>query len=207
MSYYRVFSPTKEMTDMLQSKSKHADNHCPSSVLFELSIYCMQDHSKDAIGDVIKHIRYLLYYMKMIHEALTYKCAYDDIMNDEAGEFTLCGREYSCDGYGRQIEDILNCALGHLSDLACTVDTPDWFEESEKYAEKKNEINYTIQGFIDEIHTYTNYEIIDMLKTTECEDDDYMYYKTGHADSELRQSYDGVQDLQDNGYDPEEIID
>lgn len=174
MSYCRTFKPTEEQIEELKKHTSRYSvfNNLDTSIL-ELSVYCMQDHSSEKNKEVINAIQMLLMSVKYDCILKAYDNALEKYEEDKNKEIWYEGRTYDeefCD-------DNFYYVLSELVHLACVVKTPDWFDESEKYSEKKNEINELINEFEDCQTTLGDFEIIEKLK--DCE--------TTMTDDELRE--------------------
>ena len=67
-------------------------------------------------------------------------------------------------------KDNLEGTLKSLYILATVVETPDWFNHSEDFYFKEEEIENTIEGFIDSVRELTIHEIIEDLKENKAEE-------------------------------------
>ena len=64
----------------------------------------------------------------------------------------------------------MQVTLKSLYILATVVETPDWFNHSEDFYFKEEEIENTIEGFIDSVRELTIHEIIEDLKENKAEE-------------------------------------
>ena len=175
MSYYRVFYPPKEIIDKLEQKARRANSYNSDSTEIELKTYCMLDHSNDKIHDVIEHLRLLLSMLSYDAISMSYKYAADGYREDEDNRIVFCGRQYSHECPGTSIEESYKYVLPKLVSMCCVVKTPDWYEESDKFYDKQNEIDSLIEYFVDASSENGDYEIIDMIKEWESKSESDMY--------------------------------
>jgi len=164
MGYEKSFTPTEEAVDKLkQNVSKLYDSY--DSFKIELKTYCMLDHSTEKISDVLFKIKYYLTGLKYDVRSECYRISVEQ--HKEYGYVWFCGWEHSHLAPESDYDEVLDYVLEKLVFLTCVVKTPDWFDDSEKFYEKLNEIDSIIDYFCDEVTTIIDYEIMDMLKDYE----------------------------------------
>lgn len=174
MSYYRIFTPTDKIIAEMREKVSTLG---PSleTMKNELCIYCMQKHDTEPVK-IISVIFFKLNCIKLECESLAFKYALEQF-KENGKEIYFCGNEYSHDSCHYNIDETMNDTSKCLAVLKCIVDTPDWFDEYEKFYKKQSEIEQIIDDFVDTLSIYADYKVIDMLKDCENPDDDYVYYK------------------------------
>ena len=168
MGYEKSFVPTEEAMEELEKNVSRASDAF-NSFKIELKTYCMLDHTKETLSDVISKIRYYLFGLKYDVRSECYKIAVEQYK--EHGEVWFCGWEYSHSEPDSDYDEVFDYVLEKLVTLSCVVKTSDWFDESEKFYEKLHEINSAIEYFCDEMTTIINYEIMEKLKDYEEKDE------------------------------------
>ena len=182
MSYYRIFHPTKEQVEQIEMRAHRSSFYGFRSTDIELTTYCMLDHSQDKISDVISHISMLLTSIKYDCEGTSYRYAVKRYKEDDKETIWFCGREHDERNYDDEFDRTMKYSVEKLTELAYVVKTPDWFDNSEKFYEKKSEIQSTIEYFSDSAALLADFEIMDFLKDCEDPEDDYLYWRNKSAD-------------------------
>lgn len=172
MGYERSFMPTEEAIEEFRRNMSHSsDSH--DNFKIELKTYCMLDHSGDEMSDVLLKIKYYLNGIRYYMRNECYRIVVEQY--EEHGTVWFCGWEHSHAGPDCDYDDVFRYVIEKLVILACVVKTPDWFDDSEKFYEKLNEIDSVLEYFSDEVAIIINYEIMDKLKdyeeTDEVEDE------------------------------------
>ena len=178
MSYYRIYHPTKEQMEQIESRAKRSSYFGYNSKDIELRTYCLLEHPQDKINEAISHIWMLLNSIKYDTEALSYSYAVSNYKDSDDETITFMGRNHDGSSYNdREIEETIKYVIEKLITLTFVVKTPDWFDEGEKFCEKATEINETIEYFKDSVALAADYEIMDFLKDCEDPEDDHLYWQ------------------------------
>lgn len=172
MSYYRVFDPTEDLIDKIKKEAKRYNSYTLNNTKIELGIYCLLDHSNEKISDVLIYLKSLLFNMEYDILSTCYKYALDRYEEDDDKQIWYCGWQYSHDEPETSKDDLIEYVLSNLVQFCCVVSTPDWFDDNEKFCEKKTEIDQLIEYYIDEMTIIGDYKIIDLLKICESPDSD-----------------------------------
>ena len=189
MSYYRVFDPTEDLIDEIKKEAKRYNSYTLNNTKIELGIYCLLNHSNEKISDVLIHLKSLLFSMEYDILSSCYKYALDRYEDDDDKQIWYCGWQYSHNEPETSKDDLIEYVLSNLTQFCCVVNTPDWFDDNEKFCEKKTEIDQLIEYYIDEMTIIGDYKIIDLLKI--CESPDSDNYNELQIDEE---SEDGLDD-------------
>jgi len=168
MGYERSFVPAEEAIEEFRRNVSHLSDACDNFKI-ELKTYCMLDHSEDKMSDVLFKIKYYLNGIRYDTRSECYRIAVEQY--EEHGSVWFCGWEHAHEAPDCDYNDVFRYAMEKLVILACVVKTPDWFDESEKFYEKLNEIDSVIEYFCDEVTTVIDYEIMDKLKDYEEKDE------------------------------------
>lgn len=97
------------------------------------------------------------------------KEAYDDWKQD--GEFTYYGWEYAREADDTK-EELLDRTIEDLTILTAVVQTPDYFDEQEKFYEKWNAIKEKLSFFKEEAITICRHELMEEFKEYKEKDED-----------------------------------
>jgi len=178
MSYYRIYHPTKEQMEQIESRAKSSSYFGFKSTDIELRTYCLLEHPQDKISEAINHIWFLLNSIKFDVEKTSYSYAVSSYKDSDDETITFCGRDHDGSTYNdRDIEETIKYVIEKLITLTFVVKTPDWFDEGEKFGEKATEISETIEYFKDAVALAADYEIMDFLKDCEDPEDDHLYWQ------------------------------
>lgn len=170
MSYYLNLHPTKEAIDKLKNSTwinKEAALSMQNESKRSILLTCLSDND---INNHHKIGSFLTMSLKSITNTLKAEAIHNAIgrYNEEKGELWYCGWQYSQweENFNTEegIEKYIQDTVEHLLILAIIVKTPDYFENSERFYDKWNEINEKIDGFIEVIYEQMNYWIINELK-------------------------------------------
>ena len=163
MGYDIGFAPTEEMMGKYNIPLL-GFNRIPELKL-SLTAYCL---TKQEIGKKFYEILSInLSYLQSLIESETKVNAYEQWKNEK--EVWWRGWQYSQPAQFTK-KDNLEGTLKSLYILATVVETPDWINHSENFYFKEEEIENTIEGFIDSVRELTIHEIIEDLKENKAEE-------------------------------------
>lgn len=187
MGYTAVYKPSQEWMDEnikpwnYGKKSNNNDNYVEDLKL-QLSIYCMKKAKNDVFSDydIIKEIRGKLQMIESYSVDEVRRNLYARWENDEDKELYFCGWEWSKEEPDLSKEDHYKFTLERLVLLKTLVDTPDYFDKSDKFYEKYNEVTENVNDFAESIYTCIEWEFIDKMKEAGYKDlskEDYEFDK------------------------------
>ena len=173
MGYQITFAPTEDK--MKEFKKKTSIYTMPNDgysdeLSKELMAYCMKPR-KEITSTVVRQIKTLLNLWFSTIQEDTRNDAYERYASDENHHLWYCGWEFSQDSNCEK-EDILKTYTNDFFVLAYLVETPDFFDNEDKFYDKLNRIRENLDGFKDAVETLTIHNIINELKPFELEDDD-----------------------------------
>lgn len=171
MSYYRIFNPPKETIDKIDEKAKKVKTYDYGDTKTEIKIYCLLDHTNESISNVINHLRYLLFSLNYNISLLSYKYAMERYKDDKNHELWFSGRDYANDEPSTTTEELNDDVINRLTAFCFIIKTPNWFDDADNYYKKEEEIDSIIEYFIEVSETNGDYEIINLVKQWEVQDD------------------------------------
>ena len=164
MGYQITFKPTKEFVDT-QLKSKAATSDMTNDIRnykLEALLFCMRPCEKD---NEYKYINRLGYLLRTLYNMVRSNKFLDAINRfDTDGEIWYCGWNYSHDECEWDLDDVIANQIEDMMIFKELVITPDWFDASEKFYEKLNEVKTGIAGFEEICEESAIYEIMNMLR-------------------------------------------
>ena len=164
MSYTATFKPTKEFMDDFEKKSFILKNEkeYENETRVELLCYCMRDwDEKETFKKVYDHIKFDLTYLNSVVKS----CVRNESVKEykEDGEVYFNGWTYAKDECDFDYDDIFLNTIKSLM-LLKQVQTPDFFEDSDKHYDKRNEIERELDGFVECCAEIANFEIMNEMK-------------------------------------------
>ena len=175
MGYQVTFKPSAEkMEEYKPWTNKFGTNTYQSQTKktrAELIAYCMKRHDDKTFTKIYDDISFYLRMLKESERTDTRIDAYNRWNDDENKELWYCGWQFSrpCEF---DIDDVVDNAIEDLVMFTDIIQTPDYFENSEKFYDKYNEIVQKVDGFIELINEITIHEIIEDLDEFKCKYDD-----------------------------------
>lgn len=162
MGYDIGFAPTEEMMGKYKIPV-FGVNRVPELKL-SLIAYCL---TKQEIGrKFYETLTTNLSYLQSLIETETKTNAYDQWVSEK--EVWWRGYQYAQPAPFTK-EDNMESTIKSLYILATVVETPDWFDHSEDFYFKEDEINSVLEGFIDSVRELTIHEIIEDLEENKAE--------------------------------------
>ena len=161
MGYEKYLKTNKAAVEELRKYAVRTRENLSEKSVLELCAYCMCDHSGERLGDVIDRIKMYLSSINYSVKGEVYRDLADRC--EEEGELVFCGWEYLRSEPDMEVDDHMRMALKHLSVFAVVVKTPDYFQESESFYEKMNDISSEIDAFVETCATCTDFEAIGKL--------------------------------------------
>ena len=128
----------------------------------ELLCYCMRDwDEKETFKKVYDHIKFDLTYLNSVVKS----CVRNESVKEykEDGEVYFNGWTYAKDECDFDYDDIFLNTIKSLM-LLKQVQTPDFFEDSDKHYDKRNEIERELDGFVECCAEIANFEIMNEMK-------------------------------------------
>lgn len=171
MGYQITFRPPKEFVDT-QLKSRAAASDMTSELRnckLEAMLLCMKPSEKDKAYNYINRMSYLLRMIYNMVRSNKFQEAIDRFNED--GEIWYCGWNYSHDECDWELENVIANQIEDMMILKELVTTPDWFDASEKFYEKLNEVKSGITGFEEICEEIVIYEIMGMLREFDVSDE------------------------------------
>ena len=163
MGYDIGFAPTEEMIGKYNVPSL-GFTRIPELKL-SLTAYCL---TKQEIGKKFyETLSSNLSYLQSLIETETKMDAYEQWKGEK--EVWWRGYQYAQPAQFTK-EDNFDGTLKSLYILATVVETPDWFDHSEDFYFKEDEIESVIEGFIDSVRELTIHEIIEDLENNNAEE-------------------------------------
>ncbi len=173
MGYQITFAPTEEKMKEFKKKTPTytmANDSYSDELSKELMAYCMKPRN-EMTATVVRQIKTLLSLWYSTIREDTRNDAYERYVSDEYHHLWYCGWEFAR-GSSWEKEDITKTYADDFFVLAYLVETPDFFENEEKFYDKLNKVRENLDGFKDAVETQVIHEIIDELKPFELGDDD-----------------------------------
>lgn len=169
MGYQITFLPTEEKMQEYKPYNELSKVELEPTK-YEIMSYCMKKHD-DSVFSKVKYLKNTLTFLANQVEQYEKQNAYYRWKSDENHWLWYCGWEFAreCsfdkdDMIERHVKDLLV-----LSDI---VETPDYFENSEKFYRKLEEVDENIDGFVEIMSDYYIHEIIKDLDEFKLNDDD-----------------------------------
>lgn len=169
MGYEIDFKPTKEFVEeklkkLIQYKPKN--NELPY-IKTDILIYCLGE--ADDTRRVMNRISFNLRYMYDL-------IRYDEIQYainrfEENGTIWYCGWEYSKDDCDWDLDELVERNTKTLTLLKQVVETPNYFDNGERFYDKINEIDEHLDGFEEICRDIAIYEIMNMMREFQEKDD------------------------------------
>lgn len=202
MGYTAVYKPSQEWMDehikpWNYGKRNNNNDNFVEDLKLQLSICCMKKPQDDAFGDynVIKEIRGKLQMIENYTVDEVRNNLYARWERDEDKELYFCGWEWAKDEPDLSKEDHYKFTLERLVLLKTLVDTPDYFDESEKFYEKYNEVTGYVNDFAESIYKCIEWDYIFKMKEDGyndlCKEDyefDKIYQNSENKDEEIEES-------------------
>lgn len=186
MSYTATFKPTKEFMEDFEKKSFILKNEkeYENETRVELLCYCMRDwDEKETFKKVYDHIKFNLTYLNNIVKS----CVRNESVKEykEDGEVYFNGWTYAKDECDFDYDDIFLSTIKSLM-LLKQIQTPDFFEDSDKHYDKRNEIERELDGFVECCIEIANFEIMNEMKefrVGDYDEDETDYGTIGNTDT------------------------
>lgn len=181
MGWSVTFKPTEEAiskikpwnygkTEYNNKSSEHIED-CKLEIL----LYCMSEHDRKEIVNVISDLRFKLRYLEMSLYDDYKKSIYEEWLRD--GEITFYGWNFSHEEPDMDEKDIYDIYLGYLALKSIVVKTPNYFTKNEDFFTKSHDIKEDIEGFIESMNDVFAYRIMDMFKDFREKDDEDEEYE------------------------------
>jgi len=164
MGHQITFIPPKEVVDEklkpLAGRNSNIESEIKTMVL-SMAIKLMNKTE----GPLETEIRTIKFNFKWLYELVKQEMFQYAVARYESDkEIWYCGWNYSHDECEWNLDDLIENDTSRLMIIRELVRTPDWFEESEKFYEKWNEIEETINGFVELCEDIAIYEIMEILR-------------------------------------------
>ena len=164
MRDYAYFKPTEEV---MKKYAGRVDRSYDSYL--KLRSYCLKEH--DSTDKVVTELRWMLQMYVYTLRCSCEKYIYEQWERDQEIEMVL---PYPCDEIDGKYDDeeqLINRLLDKLVLFSDVVKTPDYFDESEKFYSKLNELDGDLEWIKDEIVNYCDSQIREDLKEFKVDDD------------------------------------
>ena len=169
MSYYKTFKPTKEAMEKYNVSNTMRFGNFNK---LQMIVYCMTSDEKDSVYNAYFEFERLLKGLDTSIKNDVYENVYKQF--EQEGKVWFCGWQYSreCD-YDK--EEVIRRTMEQLTELKMIVKTPDYFDENEKFIQKKNDIEEILIGFEEVLTECWQFEVIKDLEQyiDKSETDDY----------------------------------
>ena len=163
MGYQITFKPPKEFVD---TKLRSISNSSPMindlrDIHTELLLLCMKP-ADDSIYKTTNKLRYLL---RSLYGTIRLNTFADAVSRfEEEGYIWYCGWNFSHSECDWGLEETISNQIEDFIILKELVNTPDWFDDHEKFYEKLNTIKEDISGFEEICEEIAIYEVMDLLR-------------------------------------------
>ena len=163
MGYQITFKPPKEFVD---TKLKSVANSGPvisdlKDIRMELLLLCMKP-ADDSIYKTTTKLRYLL---RSLYGTIRLNAFAEAVSRfEEEGYIWYCGWNFSRDECDWDLEETISNQMEDFIILKELVNTPDWFDDQEKFYEKLNTVKEDISGFEEICEEIAIYEVMDLLR-------------------------------------------
>lgn len=176
MGYEIHFKPTKEFVDEKLKKELSFKTKSDEITIAKTSIliYCL---GKD--DDTRKTMQHLNFELRFLYQLVRIEVIQDAIETfNKEGEIWYCGWEYSKCECQWDLDDLTIRDAKQLTVLKLAVDTPNYFDNSERFYEKMNEIDTIVDGYEELCRDIAIYEVMGWLRPFtdkgELDEDDIM---------------------------------
>jgi len=160
MGYEISFKPTEEAMAKLKPWGDSYQSSTKKQRI-ELIAYCMRKSDEPTIK-IYDNINFYLRFLKESVRTDERAFAYKRWKENEEKEIWYCGWEFSRPS-SVDIDEVIEFTTQELTILTAVVETPDYFENNDKFYEKYREVIKRIDDFIDTMEEVTIHEIIEEL--------------------------------------------
>lgn len=165
MSYYATFKPTEEAIKKLKPfVNTEKNKQWISDTKNEILLKCLIKSDMTDFIKVSNELRYLLRALEKSYQDESKQYCINRYNEEDSHEVWFCGWEYSRPCNAPDMEDVTDYVLRDLLVLKFIVPTPDYFEDSEKFFDKLNEINEKIEYFCESASKAEDFRIMEELK-------------------------------------------
>ena len=163
MGYQITFRPPKEFVDKeLKTRAGSMDmSDNIRDLKIEIMTFCMKPNEKFTSNNINK----LSYHLRLLYNMIRTN-TFDRAVKlfESEGEIWYCGWNFSHEECEWDLEEIISQQIENFIILKELVNTPDWFDEREKFYEKINDIKSEISGFEEICEEIAIYEVMNMLR-------------------------------------------
>lgn len=163
MGYSITFVPPKEFVEKTKKEvflAKETHKY-ELQTRMEILVYCLNELKEQGVLQACETLAFRLDYLKELAKGAVWKSAFDEF--EECGSITFCGWEYSHEYCDTDYREVFDYTLEELI-LLKNIPTPDYFDSSDKWCEKVNEIKGKLEYFADECAKIETYEVMEKFK-------------------------------------------
>lgn len=169
MGYQITFLPTEEKMQGYKPYNELSKVELEPTK-YEIMSYCMKKHNESVFSKV-KYLKNTLTFLANQVEQYEKQNAYYRWKSDENHWLWYCGWEFARECQFDK-DDVIERHVKDLLVLSDIVETPDYFENSENFYKKLEEVDENIDGFVEIMSDYYIHEIIKDLDDFKLNDDD-----------------------------------
>lgn len=196
MGYQITFRPPKEFVDKeLKTRAGSMDmSDNIRDLKIEIMTFCMKPNEKFTGNNINK----LSYHLRLLYNMIRTN-TFDRAVNlfESDGEIWYCGWNFSHEESEWDLEEVISQQIECFIILKELVNTPDWFDEHEKFYEKINDIKSEISGFEEICEEIAIYEVMNMLRKFDISNEPDESDKSDEVSDESNEVSDEVSDDSD----------